>query len=369
MRTCLGALLCLLIGCDSIDGPTSDQALGVPRRDASLRDAALVGLDGGGTPLDADRARGDGGTGFLDAAAAIDASSSTAMPDAPRDPGPREAPGLVFRRVDGLSIAGDLSIPGGPTPPATVVIVHGGGFVGGSRSGSAERAWIDHLRSAGVASFSIDYRLVRDFAPGEIPFDGAVGDVACALVWLRSQAPALGLDPDRLFVLGSSAGGFLSNYLGATRGELSVPDGECEDGAAGAVALRGVITFYGPSDWNALYADPLRSEGGAQESAFLGITALPPCAPGSTDAVDICVRASATTHVHGDEPDHFIAHSLDDPTIPVGQSRLLVDRLRSVGVDVTARDVDGLGHGWHARFTNPVVAAVRDEIVAWIRSR
>jgi acetyl esterase/lipase len=173
------------------------------------------------------------------------------------------------------------------------------------------------------------------------------------------------LDPDRLFVLGSSAGGFLSSYLGATEDELSIPDGVCEDGASGTVALRGIITFFGPSDWNALYADPLRAGGGAQESAFLGITALPPCAPGSADAADICLRASATAHLAGGEPDFFVAHSIDDPTIPVGQSRLLVEQLRARGSDVTLREVDGLGHGWHARFVDPTVAAIRDEIVAW----
>lgn len=237
----------LLFGCQPMDPGPLDTSLAV-LRDAASEDAAESSRDGG---LGHDAGGLDGGsvdappTSFTD-------SPSASEPDAHRDLAPREDRGLVFRRVGGRTIAGDLFTPGGSTPPATVVIIHGGGFVGGSRSGRSEELWMDHLRSVGIAAFSIDYRVVGDFDAGEIPFDGVVVDVGCALLWLRSHAISFGLDPDRLFVLGSSAGGFLSSHLGATQDEISIADGVCEDGASGTVALRGVITFFGPSDWKGM---------------------------------------------------------------------------------------------------------------------
>lgn len=117
-------------------------------------------------------------------------------------------------RVDHLQIPG----PGGnihgrllwPQEPSWVdrlpvlLLLHGGGFTVGSAAG------LDHIASmlameAHCAVLTIDYRL----AP-EHPFPAAYEDAWAALRWLHDEAPALGIDQERIAVGGDSAGGTLA---------------------------------------------------------------------------------------------------------------------------------------------------------------
>ncbi len=94
------------------------------------------------------------------------------------------------------------SRPAAPVPG--ILHIHGGGFVLGSAAMEAPGA--ERLAGElGAVVVSVDYRL----AP-EHPFPAGVEDCYRALEWTAEQAGALGLDPDRLAVLGASAGGGLS---------------------------------------------------------------------------------------------------------------------------------------------------------------
>ena len=96
--------------------------------------------------------------------------------------------------------------PSAGAAPA-ILYLHGGGFVTGSPEGY-ER-FCSRLASEGACVVvSLDYRL----AP-EHRYPAAVDDVVDAWGWLRAQAPALGLDPERLAVGGDSAGGNLAAVL------------------------------------------------------------------------------------------------------------------------------------------------------------
>ena len=82
--------------------------------------------------------------------------------------------------------------------------LHGGGMVVGSPQFEAFEAG-RLARGLGAVVVSPDYRL----AP-EHPFPAALDDCMATLRWMRAHADELGIDPDRIAVMGSSAGGGLS---------------------------------------------------------------------------------------------------------------------------------------------------------------
>ncbi|WP_308718819.1 alpha/beta hydrolase [Komagataeibacter xylinus] len=85
-----------------------------------------------------------------------------------------------------------------------ILYVHGGGMIAGTPDMQA--GMLDRLASQTDALIiSVDYRL----AP-ETPFPGGLEDVYAALVWLQDQAAILGVDPDRITVMGDSGGGCLA---------------------------------------------------------------------------------------------------------------------------------------------------------------
>ena len=105
----------------------------------------------------------------------------------------------------------------GPFP--ALLWIHGGGYVMGSAD--AEDLMVKSIVSAiGCATVSVDYRL----AP-ETPYPGPVEDCYSALQWLSTHADELGIDPHRIAVGGSSAGGGLAaalTLLTRDRGEISL---------------------------------------------------------------------------------------------------------------------------------------------------
>ena len=102
-------------------------------------------------------------------------------------------------------------------PTAALLYIHGGGFmIGSARSAHAICAGLaDDL---GIVVANVDYRL----AP-EVPFPGALDDCYAALKWMKQQAASLHIDPERIAVMGESAGGGLAAALAQLahdRGEI-----------------------------------------------------------------------------------------------------------------------------------------------------
>ncbi len=88
-----------------------------------------------------------------------------------------------------------------------VVFIHGGGWsIGNKRHKAAEKA--DFYNSLGYAFASLNYRLIPNAQP-----DGQAKDIAAALAFLRNNAATLGFDPDRIVVMGHSAGAHLASLI------------------------------------------------------------------------------------------------------------------------------------------------------------
>ncbi len=133
---------------------------------------------------------------------------------------------------EGLTLSADLYLPDGvpaQNRPA-LILVHGGGWRSGSREFLAPMAL--RLAAQGVVVMTVDYRLSR-----EALFPAAVFDVKRAISWLRMQAHRYGVDPNRIAVLGTSAGAQLASLVATSSQVPALTPPEQQPGEAAAWAL------------------------------------------------------------------------------------------------------------------------------------
>jgi acetyl esterase/lipase len=165
------------------------------------------------------------------------------VPFIPRHSATHElATDVVYAEVAGEPLRYDHFRPlgvSGPTP--CVVFVHGGGWTGGDPSQAAGNGL--HFARHGIATVSISYRL----APAH-RFPACLDDVRRGLRWVRAHAAEFGIDPDRLVLMGLSAGAHLAvlAHLACDVAALT-PDLPPELRDVSEDVL-GVIAHYGPYD-------------------------------------------------------------------------------------------------------------------------
>jgi acetyl esterase/lipase len=103
----------------------------------------------------------------------------------------------------------DVVLPEGAGPFPAVVVLHGGGLHGGSRSDVGD--FCRHLAESGLAAAAVDYRM-----PPQQLFPAPLNDVKSAIRWLRANARRLSLDPERIGAVGFDAGGYLAVFAALT---------------------------------------------------------------------------------------------------------------------------------------------------------
>src|ERR1700756_531597 len=112
---------------------------------------------------------------------------------------------IFFAEHDGVKLLGDFYAPKGLDKAPVLVAVHGGGWQVGTRKFYSN--WGPYLAKHGYAVFAIEYRLMK---PGVKTWPGVVGDCKAAAQFVRARSGDLGLDPERLGMIGDSAGAHLS---------------------------------------------------------------------------------------------------------------------------------------------------------------
>ena len=93
----------------------------------------------------------------------------------------------------------------------------------------------------GYVTATVSYRFSQ-----EAPFPAAVTDVKCAIRWIKSNAKQYKIDPDRIAVIGGSAGGHLALMIGYSSDIPEFDDG-CETDTVSS-RIQAVVDIYGPSD-------------------------------------------------------------------------------------------------------------------------
>src|SRR5262249_49388132 len=112
---------------------------------------------------------------------------------------------VVFAEHDGTKLIADFYAPKGLDKAPVLVAVHGGGWQVGW--GKIYEYWGPYLAKNGYAVLAIEYRLMK---PGVKTYPGAIYDVKAAIQYVRAKAAELNVDPERIGMIGDSAGGHLS---------------------------------------------------------------------------------------------------------------------------------------------------------------
>src|SRR5246500_1257997 len=112
---------------------------------------------------------------------------------------------IFFAEHDGVRLLGDFYAPKGVEKAPVLVAVHGGGWQVGNRKFYTN--WGPYLAKNGFAVFAIEYRLMK---PDVKAYPGAVYDTKAAVQYVRANAGELGIDPERIGMIGDSAGAHLS---------------------------------------------------------------------------------------------------------------------------------------------------------------
>ncbi|MBW4487939.1 MAG: alpha/beta hydrolase [Trichocoleus desertorum ATA4-8-CV12] len=235
----------------------------------------------------------------------------------------RYDPNINFAQPDGVQLSMDIYRPPQVGRYPALVVIYGGAWRGGSPLANA--AFSRYMAARGYTVFAIDYR----HAP-QHPFPAQLDDVRTALAFVREHANDYEADGDRMALLGRSAGGHLA-MLAAYQ-----PD---------ALPIRAVVSYYGPFNLTAGYADPPEPDPinvRAVLRAFLGGT--------PTEKPILYRKASPATYVTRPLPPTLLVHGRRDHLVEIKFAQRMYQRLRAVGSPVALLELPWAEHSFDEVF-------------------
>ena len=239
-----------------------------------------------------------------------------------------------------------IYLPKGENATKTgVVVAPGGGYqhLAMEKEGEQYALW---LNARGVAAFVLKYRLGPKYHyPVELE------DAQRAIRMVRANAAEYGVDPDRIGMWGSSAGGHLTATAGtkydAGKPEAADPVDRVSSKPEFLILAYPVITFEAP------YAHT------GSRKYLLGDDPDPA----------LVASLSAETQVTGDTPPTFLFATTDDRTVPVMNSVMFYEALVKAGVPVEMHLFQHGAHGAGLAATNPQLSVWPDLLIKWMRER
>jgi len=235
---------------------------------------------------------------------------------------------IVYGKIGDTELKLDIARPKvGDGPFPVVVILHGGGFVGGSKDQLSKT--LEVLAGRGYVAVAPTYRV----APKD-PFPAAVEDCKATVRFLRANARTYKINEDRIGVVGFSAGGYMACMLGFTEkgDDLEGKGGHAEQSSK----VHAVVAFFPPSDLMADNWTDVVLERNLKP--FLGGT--------RSEKPELYKKASPVTYLRKSAPPLLLFHGTDDKIVPYEQSKQMAQKLQDLKVPVTLVTVEGGEHGF-----------------------
>ncbi len=249
---------------------------------------------------------------------------------------------IVYTRVDGWEGKLDYYInPNSKQPTPLVINIHGGGWNHGVKEG---QGGFSPFFKAGYAIANIEYRLTP-----QAKAPAAIEDTRCALIYLISHAKELNIDPNKIVIMGGSAGGHLALMAGLLENN-HLFDNNCK--GVEKIKVAAIIDKYGINDvWDWAYGPNITSKSAtnwlgskAKDNAFIK-------------------SVSPINYITKNSPPIFIVHGNADPTVSYQQSVVLHKKLVELGVKTKFITVEG---GVHGKFDKEKNNEINDAIMQFL---
>jgi acetyl esterase/lipase len=240
---------------------------------------------------------------------------------------------LVYGRVHGAGLLADVAYPASKEKLPALISVHGGRWRGGHKL-DASTIKVDQWAGFGFFAMSIDYRLT-----GCTPVPACYQDMQCAIRFVHANAEKYNIDPDRIYLMGQSAGGHMVS-LAATLGDGPFPrTGGWDDASNKVRAVVSVAANYELTtlSWGDIWT------------------------PAEGDVIEARKLASPVNHVKKDMVPLCILHSDNDTSVPIDNALLMVETLKKAGAKHVFHRYPDKGH---MGITDEVIARAREFIAA-----
>lgn len=255
----------------------------------------------------------------------------------------KEELNITYGTGGGEPLALDLYSPDYLSAPVPgIIFIHGGSWRTGKRQDY--KFYTTRFARHGYVAATVSYRLKE---AGYFP--NCVEDVKCAVRWMRANAEKLHVDPNRIAVIGGSAGGHLSMMVGYSS---DVPELEGTGGNPGvSSAVQAVIDLYGPVDFTIKETRDHPLLTGFMQGTY-------------EQFPDKFVKASPITYLDPKDPPTLIFHGTIDSLVPVKQSDMLAERFQQMGKVYWYDRMDGWPHAMDV--ANPVNQRVEQVAIAFL---
>ncbi|OGU71824.1 MAG: hypothetical protein A3H45_10460 [Ignavibacteria bacterium RIFCSPLOWO2_02_FULL_55_14] len=258
----------------------------------------------------------------------------------------RVTPNITYGTASGYDCKLDVYCPANATSPVpTVVYIHGGGWVVGSKE-SAVLQILPYLEM-GFAIVNVEYRLAKvALAPG------AVEDCRRALRWVFSNAKTYAFDTARVLVTGGSAGGHLALITGLLDASAGFDETTGWDPTPVTPHVAAIINWYGITDVADLLDGPNFQQ---YAGAWLG---------SQLHRKDIAKAVSPLTYVKKSSPPIITVHGDADQLVPYQHALRLHDALKKAGVKNEFITIPG---GRHGGFSKDDMIRIQERIRTFLK--
>jgi acetyl esterase/lipase len=233
---------------------------------------------------------------------------------------------VEYGQAGGERLLLDVSVPDGAGPFPVAILVHGGGWGSGDKSGSNKPGngaditpWFAPLTQAKYVWFSINYRLAPQHR-----WPACFEDLQTAVRWVKAHASEYRGDPKRIALFGHSAGGHLVTML-ATQSK--------EDTRVQAVVGYAPVTDH---------EQDLAKRGGLSTALQHLLNRPKEVTP---EALQALRAISPINRVRAGMPPVLLLHGDADVTVPLQQSLNFQRRLAANGVPCELITLPGAPHG------------------------